>query len=86
MALLVVLMLGIVTIAATIVIRLGFGGDAASGVAAEGLVLPAGEIISTGQGDGTVLFVVRGDDGAEVLYVYDAKSGAQLSETQVNRE
>jgi len=86
MVLLVVLMVGILTIAATIVIRLGFGGDAASGVAAEGLVLPAGEITSTGQGDGTVLFVVRGDDGAEKLYVFDAKSGTQLSATILRRE
>ena len=76
MVLLVVLMLGILTIAATIVIRLGFGGGA-DGVAAEGIVLPEGEIVSTGQGDGTVLFVVRRDD---------AKTGARLSATKVERE
>ena len=85
MVLLVVLMLGILTIAATIVIRLGFGGGA-EGVAADGLILPEGEIISTGQGDGTVLFVVRGEDEKEVLYVFDAQTGARLSDTKVDRE
>ena len=85
MALLIVLMLGILTIAATIVIRLGFAGGG-EGVAAQGITLPEGEILSTGQGEGTVLFVIRGAGGAEVLYVFDAGTGERLSATGVDRE
>ncbi|MEM9140797.1 MAG: DUF6476 family protein [Pseudomonadota bacterium] len=86
MALLVVLMVGILTIAGTIVMRLGFAGAGPSPVAAEGLILPEGDILSTGQGEGTVLFVVRRPEGAEVLYVFDADTGAELSATAVERE
>ena len=89
MALLVVLMLGIVTIAATIVIRLGFAperGETAGPVMAEKFELPAGEIVSTGRGAGSVLFVLRSPDGAERLHVFDAGSGALLSTTELARE
>lgn len=85
--LMIVLMVGILTIAVTIVIRLGFSAPpAAKAVAAEELVLPQGaEIVSVGQGSGTVLVVVR-EDGAESLLTFDSASGAELSRTSVVRE
>ena len=86
MVLLVVLILGIVTIAATIVIRLGGLGGGAAGISADRLVLPAGEVVTIGQGEGTALIVLRGEDGAERLLVYDAGSGALLSTTDLARE
>ena len=88
MALIVVLMLGILAIAATIVIRLGFGvGDGAAPVAADRFVLPEGEVTGMGQGEGTVLFLVRGADGVERLVVFDAETGgAPVSTTPVERE
>ena len=89
MVLLVVLILGIVTIAATIVIRLGFAGDVsgrAKPVTAERIALPPGEIVSVGQGNGTVLFVLRRPDGAERLHVFDAQSSKLLSTTDLVRE
>lgn len=87
MALLVVLMLGIVTIAATIVIRLGFPGDPAEPVLAETLTVPPGhEVIATGQGPGTVHLTLRGPDGAQVLHIFDAGTGTELSRTALIRE
>ena len=88
MALMVVLMLAILAIAATIVIRLGFGvGSGPGPVAAERFAVPAGEVVSLGQGDGTVLFLVRGADGVERLHVFDAEEGgAPVSTTVVERE
>ena len=86
MALMVVLMLAILTIAATIVIRLGF--PAGSGpVDASTLAVPPGEVIGMGQGEGTVLMLVRGEDGVERLFVFDADDGgAPISRTVVDRE
>lgn len=86
MALMVVLMVGILLIAGTIVIRLGFDGGAEV-VDAENFVLPEGEVIGMGQGRGTVLFLIRGADGAERLHVFDAaKGGAPVSVSGVSRE
>lgn len=86
MALLVVLMLAILTIAATIVIRLGFGTTGGP-VAARQFSLPQGEVVGIGQGEGTVLFLIRGDDGVERLHVFDAdRGGAPVSVSVVARE
>ena len=88
MALMVVLMLGIVAIAATIVIRLGLGGDeAAPGpITAASLVLPADhQIVATGRGPGEVHFTVMAPGGSEVLIVLDAASGAERSRTPIIR-
>ena len=86
MALMVVLMISILTIAATIVIRLGFGGGSGP-IDASRLSVPPGEVLSLGQGDGTVLMLVRGEDGVERLYVFDdTAGGAPVSETVVDRE
>ena len=85
MALMVVLMLAILAIAATIVIRLGFPSGSGP-VSAEALDIPAGEVLGLGQGEGTVLVVVRGDDGTERLFVFDAhEGGGPISETVVRR-
>lgn len=85
MALMVVLMLAILTIAGTIVIRLGFGGGAKP-VDAASFALPAGEVVSLGRGEGTVMFLVRGEDGVERLHVFDADDGgAPMSTTVVER-
>lgn len=86
MSLMVVLMVSIVAIAATIVIRLGFGG-ASIPAKAERFALPAGEVVGMGQGVGTVMFLVRGGDGVQRLYVFDADTGgAPVSVSIVERD
>ena len=85
----VVLIVGVLAIAATIVIRLGFGiGEAFSGgpVRAERFDLPAGaEIVAVGRGSGTVMFVLRSADGTEGLHVFDEASGALESRSAIGR-
>ena len=85
-----VLIVGVLAIAATIVIRLGFGvGESFSGgpVRAERFALPEGaEIVAVGRGQGTVIFVLRAADGAESLYVFDARSGALESRSAIARD
>ena len=77
-------------IAATIVIRLGFGvGEAFSSgpVDAERFALPAGaEIVAVGRGPGTVMFVLREPEGVEALHVFDASTGARESRSEIKRE
>ena len=85
----IVLILGIVTIAATIVIRLGFGGEGeVSGtVSASSVILPEGHtIIATGQGSGTLHVITRGPDGAETIHIFHATSGAKLNQTRIERQ
>ena len=88
MVMLVVLMLGIVTIAATIVIRLGFGGEpSAQKLTADAIALPAGaEITALGHGPDGVLVTVKTRDGAESLRLHDAATGELLRETAIIRE
>ncbi len=85
----VVLIVGVLAIAATIVIRLGFGvGEALSGgpVRADRFELPEGaEIVALGRGSGTVMFVLRGPDGAEALHVFDEASGEPESRSAIMR-
>ena len=85
MVLIVVLILGFLAIVATIVIRLGIGGASGQGVAIETLALPAGEIIATGQGPGTLHVVQRDADGVETLRIFNAKTGEQKSATVLQR-
>lgn len=85
MALIVVLILGFLTIVGTIVIRLGFGGAPGQGVAVETLVLPAGDIVATGQGPGTVHVVLRDAEGVERLLVFDAGTGERITATVLQR-
>lgn len=86
----VVLILGVLAIAGTIVIRLGFGvGEAVSAgpIRAERFVLPPeAEIVAVGRGPATVMFVLRGRDGAETLQVFDEATGAPVSLTVIARE
>ena len=92
MALMVVLMLGIVTIAVTIVIRLGFVGEGTGGATvpqlrAEAVALPEGaEITALGQGAQGLLVSIRLADGRELLRVHDAVTGALVQETVIQRE
>lgn len=92
MALMVVLMLGIVTIAVTIVIRLGFAGEGTGGATvpqlrAEAIQLPEGaEITALGQGPHGVLVSIRRADGTEALRIHDAATGALLQQTEIERE
>lgn len=86
MVMMIVLMAGILTIAATIVIRLGFGGGAQA-VPAAAFSVPKGKITGLGRGEGTVLMVVRDAEGIEWLHVFDAgKGGKPLSVSRVVRE
>lgn len=86
----VVLMVGVLAIAATIVIRLGFGvGDALpiGPVRAERFVLPREtEIVAVGRGPGIVMFVLRGPDGTEALHVFDEETGEPAGRTVIARE
>jgi hypothetical protein len=86
----VVLIVGVLAIAGTIVIRLGFGvGQAVSAgpIRAERFVLPPeAEIVAVGRGPGAVIFVLRQPDGAEVLQVFDEATGDPVSRTAIVRE
>ena len=88
--LMIVLIVGVLAIAGTIVIRLGFGvGEVLSGgpIRAERFRLPAGaEIIAVGRGRGTVMFVLRRPDGAEALHAFDAATGQPVSQSEILRE
>jgi len=85
--LMLVLIAGIVIVVAVLVIRLGAWASAgATPVAAKALDLPAGaDIVSTGRGEGTVLFVLRDADGGERLHAFDARTGAPLGITDIRR-
>ena len=86
MVMMVVLMAGILTIAGTIVIRLGLGGGA-EGVAATAFTVPKGDITGVGRAEGTVMMVIKGADGVERLHVFDAaKGGKALSVSRVDRK
>lgn len=84
----IVLILGVVAIAGTIVIRLGFlGGQRLTPITAPEFVLPeAYEVEAVGRGEGTVLFVLRAPDGAEWLYSFDRQSGGSIGVTPIRRE
>lgn len=83
----VVLIAGIVIIVAVIVIRLGGVADGPRAIDAEQIALPAGAtIVSTGQGAGTVLFVLKAPDGVERLHVFDAETGERVSVTEITRD
>lgn len=96
-ALILVLIAGVVVIAATIVIRLGGLGSIGEGaqdaaglaapVGADSLALPAGaEIRAIGRAGGEILIVTRGPDGTEALRAFDAATGAVRSVTAIRRE
>lgn len=92
MALILVLILGVLSIAATIVIRLGlntpseFKTNLASEIDAEQLILPSdAEIVAVGAGPDVALFVVRDRSGAERLVVLSATTGEPVSTTPIVR-
>lgn len=74
-----------VVVSATLVIRLTRAPGAAP-VTADEIALPAGHaVVALGQGEGTLILLTRAPEGAEVLRVFDAGTGAPLSETRVRR-
>jgi hypothetical protein len=85
----VVLIGGMVVVAAAMVIRLGDLGGAPklAPITAAGLTLPSGaEVMAVGQGGAGVLILTRDASGAETLRVFDPASGAQVSATPITRE
>jgi hypothetical protein len=86
--LMVALIVGVLSIAATIVIRLGFlGGRDVVPVTAPAFRLPeAQEVLAVGRGQGTVLFLLRAPDGTESLHAFDERTGAPASVSAVTRE
>ena len=87
--LILVLIGGVVTVVAALVINLSAltGTEAGPAPTAEALTLPAGEeIVTVGEGRGRVLVVTQDAEGVERLYGFDAGSGARVSETRIERE
>lgn len=87
--LMVVLILGMVTIVAAMVVRLGLMDvpGAPAPITAESLVLPEGhDVVSIGRGGGEVLILTRSPDGVETLRTFDAATGEPVSATSVTRE
>lgn len=85
----VVLILGMLVIVAAMVVRLGLFDESgpAGPIAAERLTLPDGaEVLSLGRAEGQILILTRDANGAETLRVFDAATGARVSETPVARE
>lgn len=94
-ALLVVLIVGVVTIAATVVIRLGDlkiepAAPLAAPITAERLDLPRdARVVALGragaQTGAEILILIEMADGREVLRSYDSDDGALRSETVITR-
>ncbi len=91
--LVVVLILGVLTVVAVIVIRLGLGFDPAlspqidqSPIEASAFPLPGDhEILAVGRGAETVLFTLRAPDGSELLMSFDAATGDVVSTSEIHR-
>lgn len=81
--------LGILVVAATLVIRLGKPLtpplDLRS-VAAQSIAAPAGEaVVAAGAAQGALMLVTRDAGGAERLRLYDAASGALVRTVEITR-
>jgi len=91
-ALIVVLIIGMITVSAALVIRLGSFGAAGGGglpgpVSAGAIRLPAGvEIGAVGRSGRDILVVTRGPGGAEHLRLFDGATGRELSATPILRD
>jgi hypothetical protein len=90
-ALVLVLIVGVVTVAATLVIRLvalpAGQGMAAAPVTAERIVLPGGErIVAIGRAGGEIAVATEDGEGVERLRFFDAASGEARSVTRIRRE
>jgi len=82
--------IGVLVVAATLVIRLGqpltprFDLRA---VAADSIAAPEGEaIVAAGAAQGALILVTRDAEGAERLHLYDAASGALIRTVRIARE
>ncbi len=86
-----VLIVGVITVAVTLVIRLGAlesaPKDLGAPIAAEALILPEGEnVIALGRGPGEILVFTRGEDGQERLRSFAADTGEERSVTAISRD
>ncbi|HUF55841.1 MAG TPA: DUF6476 family protein [Thermohalobaculum sp.] len=86
--LILVLIGGVVTVVAALVINLSaLTGTERTAITAGALSLPSGEeIVTVGEGRGRLLVVTRDAGGAERLYGFDAASGERVSETRIERD
>lgn len=87
-ALTAVMIIGMVTVSATLVMRIGgLRGEQAPAVpAADHLTLPEGaQIQAIGQGRAGILIVTR-EGGQEMLRVFDPDTGAERSSTAIRRD
>ena len=84
------LMVGVLAIAAAIVITVSRDPAPALTEGAElarEIALPAGEDLLAATISGGVLTIAtKGSDGKERLYLYDATTGAQLGTTEIQRD
>ncbi|MGF1446399.1 MAG: DUF6476 family protein [Pikeienuella sp.] len=89
-ALLAVLIVGMISVSAAVVIGIGrIGGDAEKEgqIAADEIALPQGyQVTALGRGGGDVLILAEGPDGVERLFAYSAETGVLRSVTLVRRE
>ncbi len=81
-----VLIVGMVAVTAALVIGLGRLGGGAGAIDAAALALPEGHAVTAlGRGEGTVLVLTEGPDGAETLRAFEAATGRALSATPIRR-
>ena len=81
------MILGVIAVAATLVIRVAGLAPGPGPVAAESIALPAGaEITAVGRSGGELLLVTRGADGTERVRAFDAETGEPRSVTEIARE
>lgn len=90
-ALIFVLIAAVLTVVATLVIKIGEIGVGSPGpavpVTAETIAVPPGqEIVAIGEGRGSIMVVTRDASGRERILTFDRATGAPLSETAVTRE
>ena len=85
-----VLIGGMITVALTLVIRLGGVGPAAAPptpVEASRLALPAGhDVIALGRSGVEIMVFTRGPGGEEALRIFDVRDGGLRSVTEITRE
>ncbi|MEM7523175.1 MAG: DUF6476 family protein [Pseudomonadota bacterium] len=83
------LTIGVLTIAATLVIRIltEDGPGPATDLTAEAVSLPAAaEILAVGATPSALTIAVRDEDGAETLRVFHPKTGALMSTVVISRD
>jgi len=79
------LVIGFIVVIGTIIIRLS-GLPSSSETVESSIALPEGTIIQHVDVDERTVSFMTGEPGAELLLVYDAKSGALLRRISVSRQ